>query len=354
MKLLKLSYLKYIAYTLISVALVILGIVSCKFFLAPFTVAVLISLALCPLLKRLKRIIPYHFIAVLIVVLLFFTSIGVVFYMIGVQVIDFYDKYPNLDEKLNILLSKFETFMEHSLGIKEINLTKTTQENKEHLISSASSYVISLFGSVGVFIANITLIPLYIFLLLLYKNFIKCQLKKIVKPLKIKEQSLFKETTLLIQNYLKGLFLVIFILAVCYSIGLFVIGVPYALSLGVLIALMAIVPYIGVLFGSLLVLFVSFVTQESVPQLITVSVFMGFVQFIEGNFLTPKVIGDKINLNPIFAILFLIIGEQIWGITGMIVVLPIVAIAQIGVKNLKKENFLHPEKQAQNVKNSIQ
>lgn len=343
MKILKITYLQYVVYSLLSLTLIVFAVVKCKFVLAPLSIAILISLALCSVLNRVKKVVKYNLLAVSIVTGVLFTAIYFIFFIISSQVSDFYNSYPDIGDKIVLLISKLEKLLENALGIKNINLIEATEENKEQLLSSASSLVASFFGNIGILITYITFIPLYIFLILLYKKTIKSSVKSFLKPMKIKSQPLFDETTILIQNYLKGLFLVMLLLGIANSIGLYFIKVPYAVALGFLVALFTIIPYVGVIIGALIVMFVSFVINQSVPQLISISILFGIIQFVEGNFVTPKIIGNKINLNPLLAIIVLVIGERLWGITGMIVVLPIAAIIAIAIKNLKKETFLQPK-----------
>ncbi|NIJ45165.1 putative PurR-regulated permease PerM [Wenyingzhuangia heitensis] len=343
MKLLKLTYLRYVTYSLVSLTLLVFAVVKCKFVLAPLVISILISLALCSVLSRVKKFIKNNFVAVTLVTGTLFAVIYLVVYLISSQISDFYNDYPDIEERIVMLITQTENLLENVFGISNLNFIEATEENKEQILSSASSTISSFFGNIGTFIAYISLIPIYIFLLLLYKNTIKITVKNILQSMQIKSRPLFNETTLLVQRYLKGLFLVMLILGLANSVGLFFIKVPYAFALGFLVAFLAIIPYIGVTIGAILVMLVSFIINQSVSQLISISILFGVIQFIEGNFVTPKIIGNKINLNPLLALIVLFVGEQLWGITGMIVALPLTAIISITIKNLKKESFLKPK-----------
>ncbi|MDO6801961.1 AI-2E family transporter [Wenyingzhuangia sp. 1_MG-2023] len=343
MKFIKLTYLQYATYILIFATLCVYAIVKCKFVLAPLTIALLISLALSSVLSKVKSVLKSNFLSVTVVTVLLIAFLTLVLMLISSQVADFYDNYPNISDKILTLLNKIEDYFEGLLGIKNIDVLQATEENKEQLISSGSSVLFSLFGNVGGLISYITFVPLYIFLILLYKEKIKDFLKRLFQPMQIKYKPVFDEVTTLVQNYLKGLFLVMLILGFANSIGLLILGVPYSFVLGFMVAFLGIIPYIGITIGSFLVLFVSFVINGSVPQLIYISILFAVIQFIEGNFITPKIIGDKINLNPLLAIIVLLIGEQLWGIVGMIVALPLAAILFIIVNNLKETTFRKPK-----------
>ncbi|MGY5353096.1 AI-2E family transporter [Wenyingzhuangia sp. IMCC45533] len=340
MKFIRLNYVQYAASALISLIAAVYILIKCKFILAPLVIALLVSSALSSLLAKVKKIVKSNILAVTLVNVIFFSLVFGVFYVIGYQLIDFCDTHPDIGNKMSVLLRQFENSLESALGIRNIDFVETTEENSEEIIKSGSSILLSFIGDLGVFITYVTLIPLYIFLIMLYKDKIKLFIKKILLPLQINPNPVFAKTSTLVEDYLKGMLIIFLLLGLANGIGLLIIDVPYAFALGFIASLLAIIPYIGVVIGSLMVLFVSFVTQQSISQLISISILFGVIQFIEGNFLTPKIIGDKINLNPLFALIMLIVGEQLWGVIGMIVVLPITAIAMIMVHNLKDKLFL--------------
>ena len=131
------------------------------------------------------------------------------------------------------------------------------------------------------------------------------------------------------------------ILASLNSIGLWALDVPYPLFLGFLTAAFSIIPYIGVVVGGVLVLAVSYAAQGSLSTLALIAALFAVIQFIEGNFITPYVVGNKVNINSFMAILVLLAGGQLWGIAGMIIAIPTTAAISIFAKQLKDKVYLN-------------
>ncbi|MEX2379925.1 MAG: AI-2E family transporter, partial [Vicingaceae bacterium] len=130
-------------------------------------------------------------------------------------------------------------------------------------------------------------------------------------------------------RYIIGLLIVISIIAVLNTVGLLALGIKYAVFMGILSAALTVIPYIGIFIGALLPVVVALITKDSLFYPLAVIAIFGFVQFLEGNFITPNIIGSKVNVNPMAAIVALIIGAKIWGIAGMILAIPICGILKI-------------------------
>lgn len=132
-----------------------------------------------------------------------------------------------------------------------------------------------------------------------------------------------------VQNYIVGLATVIAIIGILNSIGLFALGIKYALFFGLFGALLNVVPYVGVLLGGLLPTVYALITKDSVWYPIGVIGIYWIVQILEANFITPNIVGSKVSLNPFAAIVAILVGEQVWGIAGMILAIPLLAICKV-------------------------
>src|SRR5690606_20297153 len=125
-----------------------------------------------------------------------------------------------------------------------------------------------------------------------------------------------------VRNYISGLFFVVLTVGILLSTGLYFLDIPYWLLLGILCALLTLLPYIGVFIGALLPITIAFLTKDSLFYPISVLVLFVLVQFLEGNLITPKIIGNAVNLNPIVLILGLLIMGALSGILGLILIIP--------------------------------
>ena len=145
------------------------------------------------------------------------------------------------------------------------------------------------------------------------------------------------------QNYLVGMLTVIGILAVLNTTGLFIVGLEHAVFFGVFAALLAIIPYIGIIIGALPPLVYALLLTDSLLTPVFVIAVFGTVQFLEGNFITPRIVGSKVSINPFVAMVALIIGGELWGISGMILFVPLIGILKVvfdQIEELKPYGYL--------------
>jgi predicted PurR-regulated permease PerM len=138
------------------------------------------------------------------------------------------------------------------------------------------------------------------------------------------------------QHYLSGLLIDIAILSVLNSTGFLLLGLDYAILLGVLAAVLNIIPYIGVMVGSLFPVAIALLTKDSVMVAAGALAVCVVVQFVDNNFITPKVVGSSVNLNPLATLLILIAGGLVWGVAGMMLFIPLLGMLKVVFDNVEK------------------
>ncbi|WP_166395831.1 AI-2E family transporter [Rubrobacter marinus] len=131
-----------------------------------------------------------------------------------------------------------------------------------------------------------------------------------------------------LSRYLGGLALILLIQGAVSAVGLFFIGVPYALVLGAIVSVTAIIPYLGAFLGAIPALLVALAFGGLTDAFLTALLFLG-VQQLEGNFLTPKIQGDTLHVHPILVFLGVIVGGGLFGILGVIVAVPALAVLRV-------------------------
>jgi predicted PurR-regulated permease PerM len=129
-----------------------------------------------------------------------------------------------------------------------------------------------------------------------------------------------------IQKYISGVFKVMIILAVLYTAVLFGLGIKHAIFFGVFAGILNIIPFLGPFLGAILPVIFAFLTKDSLWYPLGVIIAFQVIQLVEGNFLTPKIVGNNVNLNAFVTFLGLLIGGTIWGIAGMIIIIPTMAV----------------------------
>lgn len=211
----------------------------------------------------------------------------------------------------------------YDLGLAEKANTSYLKDVLEENSSSISGFALKTVGSM----TGIVLIPVFMFFFLLYRNHLTDVMVRIYSDkdpelVKIRITSLRK----VILNYIIGVVKVMGILAVLNITAFSILGIKHAVFFGTLGALLNIIPYVGPFFGAMLPIIYSFLTKDSLFYPLGVLLSYQIIQAIEGNILTPKIVGGNVNLNAFITFLGLIVGGTIWGVAGMILVIPTLAI----------------------------
>jgi len=132
-----------------------------------------------------------------------------------------------------------------------------------------------------------------------------------------------------VQGYMSGLFTVIVVVSILNAVGLLALSVKYAIFFAIFASVLAVIPYIGIIVGSIIPALITYVETGSLTHgLAVIGVFM-VVQFISDNILSPMITASKVSLNPLTAIIALILGAQLWGTPGMILSVPISAVLKV-------------------------
>ncbi|WP_439584379.1 AI-2E family transporter [Dyadobacter bucti] len=310
----------------------------------PLAFSVLLAILLHPVCTWLERHRVPRIGAILLSILALFVVLVVLIYVVSIQIGSFAEELPRITEKAETILDQTLT-----MGERYLNISRSQQvsEAKKYMINALSegravllNTLVTTTGAISTFI----LIPLYIFFLLLYRHFFRRFIHKAFKSVPNDQLNLLlKKIYEVIKSYLSGLFLVILIVGVLNSIGLLILGIPHAIFFGFLAGFLILIPYIGILIGSVLPALLSVVTMDSPWYAVGVIGVMSFVQFLEGNFITPNIVGSKVSVNPLAAIVALFLGGQLWGLAGLILALPVTAILKVifdAIPSLEPFGFL--------------
>lgn len=242
--------------------------------------------------------------------------------------------------QLQSLSNNGEDYTEKITGLYHSSL-KTMQQvfnlNKSDSGLEVESLIKGNFDKLGEFmsqsgsvVSDLILIPIYLFFFLYYRRFFRSFYYKLFQnQSKAFLNKMIRKIYSIQQNYLVGLIKVIIIVGVLNTIALLVLGIDNAIFFGFLAAILILIPYIGVIIGSLIPAVVALATKDSYWYAVGVIGIFMFIQFLEGNFITPKITGSKVSINAFIAILSLLIFSMLWGISGMIVALPVTATLKI-------------------------
>ncbi|MDX5346348.1 MAG: AI-2E family transporter, partial [Hymenobacteraceae bacterium] len=232
--------------------------------------------------------------------------------------------------KLNNMIEDIQQFLYTKFGIAPTNREDLINRMVGNIQETGTAFVGRTISITTGVITLVTLLPIFIFCFLYYRDHMReFMFRFITKDRRGSIMHTVDNIQKVAQNYISGLMIVILIVAMLNSIGLFVIGMDHAIFFGTFAAILTIIPYIGIFIGALLPALYALIDKGSLFDAIVVILIFGFVQFLEGNFITPYITGSKVRINPFAAILALIVGGEIWGPAGMIISIPAIAILKV-------------------------
>lgn len=349
------AILTYFTLFIVSLFFFFWGLVKAKSFLAPIAVAALLAMVVLPIARwlekrGLKR--GWSSLVCTILILLFFVGLG---WVVSAQVKSFAREWPQIKETATTKADQLEQFVEQKTGInikgkpEAGNLASTgsqdpkgaasgqqqeqslfgsssSQPSASSLASSASSYVVRFLGFLGTFLLTF----IYTFFFLLYRRKFRKSIIKMAPDDKQHEtQQIITESTKVSQNYLFGKLILIVILAILYAIGLSLSGVQHAILVSILAAVLTLIPYIGNIIGYALAVGLAFLSGSGVTGALGVTITFAITQFVESYVLEPYIVGDKVNLSPVFTIIVVVLGGAVWGVIGMLIAIPALGIAKV-------------------------
>lgn len=320
------AYLKALAILLLIIVLIFILIVG-QSILVPLFLAGLIAGLLTPVGNWLERKNVSRMWSTTICLLASIVILIAFLSFVIIQITSFSKDVGNAGDKLNEYLSQIDTFLMDSFQLETgIGRGIDQQYLIDFLQSNSSSLAEFVFGTLGS-LSAVLLLPVFIFFFVLYRdhltNFI-VSLYDNHDEEKVKTE--IKNLRRVVQQYIIGVLKVMAILAVLNSIALLGLGIKHAVFFAVFAAVLNIIPYLGPFLGAILPTIFAFLTKDSLFYPIGVVVCFQIIQLIESNFLTPKIVGSNVNLNAFVTFVGLLVGASIWGVMGMILVIPAMAV----------------------------
>ncbi|MDQ3099794.1 MAG: AI-2E family transporter [Bacteroidota bacterium] len=341
-------------------------------FLKPLVFAVLMATLMAPFCRWLERKGVARGLAATLSATSVLLVMALVLVFIAYQVSSFKDEVPQLKEKMMTHLGMGQNYLRSNFGVtiedapevdstavdsaqvgtpiatgkekkktapkagknskKEPAETEQEQDGKGTAIpmAAALSYLLTFLKAGFGTLFTVMIIFAYIVLLLYYRHRLRDAIVMIF-PEERKERTkhALREAGTVGQGYLGGMFIVTTLLGTLNSIALLAIGIDHPFLFGYLAGYLNFIPFIGTLMGGVLPMMMAFLTENTIVPALLIAAAFTFNQVLEETFLTPKIVGDKVNVNPLFIIIAIVIGNMVWGIVGVILFIPLIAIAKI-------------------------
>jgi predicted PurR-regulated permease PerM len=319
-----------LAFVLLSIGLILLFVYVAHDILVPILLALLFAILLRPVVCFFSLRLRFpHVIAVMISVILFILVIGGIIFFVSWKVGDIANDWDSIKANLDTHYHNIQRWVKQRFNISYVEQQRYIQQAGKNNLPGTDA-IGSTMSSFTDVLMNVVLIPLYTFLFLLYRNLFLQFLSKLFKP---EHQHKLKDVLFniksAIQSYLVGLLIEVCIVATLTSIGLTIVGVKYAILLGVITGVLNMVPYIGILIAGGLSIVATLTTSADLSVIFGVIIVNSAVQLLDNNLLVPMIVSSKVKINAFVSIVAIIIGGVLAGISGMFLAIPLVAILKV-------------------------
>ena len=328
------------SFLLVSVILLMYVIIQAKQFLYPLAFGFLLAYMLYPVVNFLeKRDVPriLSIITGLVIVIAVIYGAGFfIFRRIGTLMEDMPSLKKQALDNVDVFLQSIQT----TFGIKDNKLEDFLRDSVNGMFQTGSQEFKQMFMHTTGTLIKILLLPVYVFLFLYYRTKFSYFILKMVNDGKrLVTIKILREISTVATRYMGGIFIVSICLCIMNSIGFSIIGLKYPIFMGIIGAIFSFIPYFGTLMGYTVPFVFSLLTMNSPMYAIAIVAQYFIVHLIENNLLTPNIVGDKLQINPFFIIVGLIGAAMVWGVPGMMIIVPALAIAKIIFENIES---LHP------------
>jgi len=298
--------------------------------IVPIYFSILLAILLLPLANALERLKLPQALADITAVLSAVVVIVLLFYFLSTQISSFMTDMPSIRKHLSEHYYAIRDWVNHKFDISFTQQTVFIRNTTKQITSSGGSYVGHTFSSLTETFISLVIVTIYTFLILFYRHLIRKFLLAVFrKEHLIKVEEVLVESKSMVKNYMLGLLIEMSIIATVNSIILLCLGIKYAIFLGVFIAILNLVPYIGIITGMLFAILVTLTTSSNMNDILWIIISLGIVHVVDSNFLMPRIVGSKVKINALMAITGVLFGGTLMGIAGVFLALPTLAILKI-------------------------
>lgn len=298
--------------------------------ITPLIMAFFLSIILLPVYRKLRNRRVPEGLSIFLSILLLVIVLGLVIWFFSSQISNLVSDFPQIKKNVQVHLNSLSEWIGRSFGISAARQTQMISDYNDKLLNFATGMLGGAASSVtGIFIF-IGLLPIYIFLMLYYKNlllrFVFLWFPKENHP---KVEEVMRESEIIIKSYLVGLLIQITYITVLLGGILLVFGIKHAILIGAIFAILNLIPYVGALIGNLIGVLLTISSTTEVWPIFIVLITIAFVQFLDNNILMPRIVGSKVKINALATIVGVIIAGALAGVSGMFLSLPVIAVMKI-------------------------
>lgn len=312
--------------------------------IVPVIYSTIIAIVLSPAVNFFVRRRMNRIVAIALTLLLLICLTVSIIVLLYYQASLFGEAFPKLIDKFHALLNQSVVWSSNNFNINPEKINSWIAETRQEMMNGRSSFIKQTLVGAGSVLVVLVLIPVYIFMILYYQPLLLEFIHRLFSSGKHNEvNEVLSSTKKIIQSYLVGLLLESVIIAVLNTVSLLAIGIEYAILLGVMGAIVNIIPYVGGIIAVALPMLVTFATKPSCTYAFLVLGVYIIIQFIDNHYIMPKIVASKVKINALVSIIVVLAGGALWGIPGMFLSIPMTAIIKVifdHIEPLKPWGFL--------------
>lgn len=312
--------------------------------IVPLIFSVMIAVLLYPIVNFFVRMKINRVIAIIFTLFLTILITASLAAFLFNQASIFVESWPIMVEKFSVMFNEFTHWGSRYFDLNQWKVNRWIKTAKTDSLTMSGAEVGQTVFAVGNSIMVMLLVPVYVFLLLYYnKLLIEFIHRVFINSDQSRISKIISETKTVIQRYLAGLVIEAIIVATLNTAALFALGIEYAILLGIIGALLNVIPYIGGLVAVALPMAVALATKDTGLYALYVLGIYYIIQLVDNNLIVPLVVSSKVKINALFAIIVVFVGNALWGISGMFLSIPLLAIIKVifdHIEPLKPWGFL--------------
>lgn len=322
----KVDWLRLLLYIALTAVILYVG----RNLFIPLSFALLISFVLYPVCRWLEHRKLPRWAAIGVCLLLLLVLTGLVGWLLVRQMVSFSREWPGLQAKLISTWQKLSEHVEYSYSIDTARQREWLESMAADAFSSLFSMVQGLIYTSAVGLVLLLLIPIYIALILYFREQLAQGLFLLFKQDEQKKiRAILHETITTYYNFIKGMAIVYLVVAILNSIGLLLLGIPHAIFFGTVASILTFIPYVGITIGAILPMAIAWVTYDNIWYPVGVVAVFSVVQYLEANLIFPWAVSYRLRVNMLFTLLAIVAGGILWGASGMILFIPFLAILKL-------------------------
>jgi AI-2 transport protein TqsA len=326
----KFPFYARLALTLFAIVLIFLILSAAKTIFIPLVFSLLISILLYPVNVFFERKLRLGRVAgAILSVILFIAALTGFIYFISIELVGFSYDLPVIRMRFLQMFDSIQLWLSNKLHITGSQQIEYMNRSITGMLESTAHAASNILVSVTDVLLVMVFVIIFTFFMLYHRKLLMRFLLHLFKVSdRGKVSEVIMETRTMINAYVLGLMIEMVIISIVNSTLLVVMGVPFALLLGVMTAVLNIIPYLGFYFSIIVCMVITFANHTGSLAL-EAGLGLFIVHLIDSNFLMPRIIGARVKMNPFITIIAVIVGEFIWGIPGMFLFIPVTGMVKL-------------------------